>query len=51
MTIIEFTKMHGLSNDFVVLDRDPLEDIRNTRSISGVWIAGNAVKRPPTSGQ
>jgi imidazolonepropionase-like amidohydrolase len=41
----------GAWGDFVVLDRDPLEDIRNTRSISGVWIAGNAVKRPPTSGQ
>ena len=35
----------GAWADFVVLDRDPLEDIRNTRSISGVWIAGNAVKR------
>jgi imidazolonepropionase-like amidohydrolase len=31
--------------DFVVLDRNPLEDIRNTRTISGVWIAGNSVKR------
>ena len=35
----------GAWGDFVVLDRDPLEDIRNTRTISGVWIAGNAVKR------
>jgi imidazolonepropionase-like amidohydrolase len=35
----------GAWGDFVVLDRDPLQDIRNTRSISGVWIAGNAVKR------
>ena len=35
----------GARADFVVLDRDPLEDIRNTRTISGVWIAGNAVKR------
>lgn len=31
--------------DFVVLDRDPLQDIRNTRSISAVWIAGNQVER------
>jgi imidazolonepropionase-like amidohydrolase len=35
----------GARADFVVLDRDPLEDIRNTRTVSGVWIAGNAVKR------
>ena len=27
------------------VDRDPLVDIRNTRAISGVWIAGNPVKR------
>jgi imidazolonepropionase-like amidohydrolase len=31
--------------DFIVLDRDPLHDIRNTRSIVSVWIAGNQVKR------
>ena len=31
--------------DFVVLDRNPLDDIRNTRSVSGVWIAGNQVTR------
>jgi imidazolonepropionase-like amidohydrolase len=30
--------------DFVVLDRDPLEDIRHTRSIASVWIAGNQVR-------
>jgi imidazolonepropionase-like amidohydrolase len=35
----------GAWADFVVLDRDPLQDIRNTRSISGVWIAGNQVQR------
>ncbi len=29
--------------DFVVLDRNPLEDIRNTRTIASVWIAGNQV--------
>lgn len=31
--------------DFVVLDRDPLQDIANTRSIASVWIAGNPVAR------
>ena len=30
--------------DFVVLERDPARDIRNTRSIVSVWIAGNQVK-------
>jgi imidazolonepropionase-like amidohydrolase len=35
----------GAWGDFVVLDRDPLQDIRNTRTISGVWIAGNPVRR------
>jgi imidazolonepropionase-like amidohydrolase len=43
--------------DFVVLTRDPLADITNTRSIESVWIAGNQVPtvrgekpdpRPPT---
>jgi len=33
----------GAWADFVVLDRNPLEDIRNTRSIASVWIAGNQV--------
>ena len=38
----------GAWADLLVLDRDPAKDIRNTRLISGVWIAGNAVspKRP-----
>jgi len=31
--------------DLVVLDRNPLTDIRNTRSIASVWIAGNEVRR------
>ena len=35
----------GSHADFVVLDRDPLSDIRNTTSINSVWIAGNEVKR------
>jgi imidazolonepropionase-like amidohydrolase len=29
--------------DFVALDANPLDDIRNTRRISAVWIAGNQV--------
>ena len=39
------TLAKGAWADFVVLDRDPLQDIRNTRSISTVWIAGNQVER------
>jgi imidazolonepropionase-like amidohydrolase len=35
----------GAWADFVVLDRDPLQDIRNTRTISAVWIAGAQVQR------
>ena len=31
--------------DFVVLDGNPLDDIRQTRRIVSVWIAGNEVKR------
>jgi imidazolonepropionase-like amidohydrolase len=30
--------------DLVVLDRNPLDDIKNTRSIAAVYIAGNRVK-------
>lgn len=32
--------------DLLVLSEDPLEDIRNSRSIEQVWIAGNQVRRP-----
>ena len=35
----------GAWADFVALERNPLQDIRQTRSITGVWIAGNAVAR------
>ena len=35
----------GAWADFVALERNPFEDIRHTRSIAGVWIAGNAVAR------
>lgn len=31
--------------DFIVLDADPLVDIRNARQISGVYIGGNAVTK------
>ena len=31
--------------DMIVLDRDPLADIANVRSISSVWIAGNRIAR------
>ncbi len=31
--------------DFIVLTRNPLEDIKNTRSIESVWISGNKVSR------
>jgi imidazolonepropionase-like amidohydrolase len=33
----------GVWADFVVLGRNPLEDIRNTRTIESVWIAGKRV--------
>jgi len=32
--------------DLLILGEDPLHDIRNTRSIEQVWIAGNQVRRP-----
>ncbi len=32
--------------DLLILDQNPLEDIRATRSIHQVWIAGNKVQRP-----
>jgi imidazolonepropionase-like amidohydrolase len=33
----------GAWADLVVLGRNPLEDVRNTRTIESVWIAGNRV--------
>lgn len=36
----------GKRADFVVLDADPLEDIRNTRRIVAVWQAGKEVAGP-----
>jgi imidazolonepropionase-like amidohydrolase len=35
----------GKTADFVVLDADPLEDIRNTRTISRVYLGGREVDR------
>ena len=35
----------GKSADFVVLDANPLDDITNTRHISGVYLRGEAVDR------
>lgn len=34
----------GRFADFIVLSRNPLDDIRHTRSIESVWIAGNRVQ-------
>ena len=30
--------------DLVILDENPLDDIRNMRSIHSVWVAGNRVR-------
>lgn len=35
----------GKSADFIVLDANPLDDITNTRAISGVYLRGVAVDR------
>jgi imidazolonepropionase-like amidohydrolase len=35
----------GRAADFLVLTADPLADIRHTRAIESVWIAGNRVER------
>lgn len=35
----------GYKADFVVLEADPLVDIKNTRKIESVWIGGNEIKR------
>lgn len=39
------TLTKGAWADLVVLDKDPLSDIRNTKTISAVYTAGNPVKR------
>ena len=38
------TLARGKQADFLVLSKNPLDDIRNTRSIESVYIAGNLVK-------
>ena len=38
------TLQKGKWADLVVLEKDPLQDIKNTRSIYSVWIAGNKVR-------
>jgi imidazolonepropionase-like amidohydrolase len=40
------TLVPGALADFVVLDKNPLEDIRNTRTIVSVWVGGEAMSRP-----
>ena len=35
----------GARADLLVLDRNPVENIRNTRAIADVWISGNRVQR------
>jgi hypothetical protein len=35
----------GKSADFIVLDANPLEDIRNTRRIAGVYLRGSKIDR------
>jgi imidazolonepropionase-like amidohydrolase len=35
----------GKRADFLVLDANPLEDIRNTRRIAGIYISGKPVDR------
>lgn len=37
----------GKVADLVVLNADPLADIRNTRKIDSVWIAGRKLTRLP----
>jgi len=39
------TLERGKWADLIVLSKNPLEDIRNTRTIEAVYIAGNAVER------
>jgi imidazolonepropionase-like amidohydrolase len=37
------TLKQGNWADFVVLQADPLNDIRNTKTVESVWLAGNRV--------
>lgn len=40
------TLARGKWADFLVLNADPLTDIRNTRQLASVWIAGNRIAAP-----
>ena len=35
----------GYSADFIILDENPLEEIRNTRTIDSVYLSGNKIDR------
>ena len=39
------TLANGKSADFIVLDANPLDDIKNTRRINAVCLRGTAVDR------
>jgi imidazolonepropionase-like amidohydrolase len=39
------TVQQGKSADFIVLDANPIDDIRNTRRINAVYLRGAAVDR------
>jgi imidazolonepropionase-like amidohydrolase len=39
----------GMAADFIVLDANPLDDIANTRRISGVYLRGTAIDRAATT--
>src|SRR5258706_313467 len=41
------TLQAGKSADFIVLDANPLDDIKNTRRISSVYLRGTALNRAP----
>ena len=39
----------GKAADLLVLDANPLRDIKNTRRISSVWVAGRRIQTPSTN--
>ena len=41
----DLTLEAGKTADFIVLDANPLDDIKNTRKISAVYLRGAAVDR------
>jgi imidazolonepropionase-like amidohydrolase len=43
------TITRGNAADFLVLDANPLQDIKNTRQINSVWIAGRRLPAPGTN--